>query len=74
MKIFLRRPEVRCRYGISSATLYRWIRVGLFPRPVRLGPNTVGWRVSDLEVFDANPERWRSNKPEITTVQIGGES
>ena len=34
--------------GKSRPTIYKWIHAGKFPRPVRLGPNTVAWRESDL--------------------------
>ena len=57
---WLRRPEVKTRYGnISDPTLYRWINAGLFPAPERLGPNTAAWRDSALSEFDADPAAWR---------------
>ena len=34
--------------GKSRPTIYKWIHAGKFPRPVRMGPNTVAWRESDL--------------------------
>jgi prophage regulatory protein len=39
----LRRKEVLNRLGIGSSTLHDWIRRGYFPKPIQLGPNTVGW-------------------------------
>ena len=56
---FQRRPSVLARYGISTATLYRWMAEGLFPKSVKLGPNTNGWRESDLQVFDQDPATYR---------------
>ncbi len=50
--VYLRRPAVKARYGIGDSTLYRWIRDGRFPPPVQLGPQAVGWRVSDLEAWE----------------------
>ncbi len=29
--------------GVSSATLYRWIRAGKFPPPIHLGERIRGW-------------------------------
>jgi predicted DNA-binding transcriptional regulator AlpA len=59
MEIFHRRPAIKARYGgISDATLYRWIKVGRFPQPVKLGPNVVAWRESVLREYDADPEGW----------------
>jgi predicted DNA-binding transcriptional regulator AlpA len=36
------------RYGISKATLYNWLRTGNFPQGMKLGPNTLAWRLEDL--------------------------
>ena len=46
---FLRSSEVQESLGVSQATIYRWMKAGHFPRPVRLGPATVAWKQSDLE-------------------------
>ena len=35
--------------GVCRATVYNWIASGHFPPPIRLGPNTVAWRASDVE-------------------------
>ena len=46
----LRRKEVLRLLGVSSTTLWRWTRRDdSFPRPIRLGPNSVGFRESDLQ-------------------------
>ncbi|HEX4952678.1 MAG TPA: AlpA family phage regulatory protein [Thermoanaerobaculia bacterium] len=47
----LRLPEVLHCIGVSSATLYRWMDAGDFPAPVRLGKNSVGWRLSAVQDF-----------------------
>ena len=39
----LRDPEVRERVGLSRATIWRKIRSGDIPAPVRLGPQSIGW-------------------------------
>ncbi|HSL82885.1 MAG TPA: AlpA family transcriptional regulator [Thermoanaerobaculia bacterium] len=44
----VRRPEVEEVTGLSRATLYRLIGEGLFPSPVKLGPNSVGWKESAI--------------------------
>jgi predicted DNA-binding transcriptional regulator AlpA len=38
----IRRKSILQKFGITNATLYNWIREGLFPRPGRIG-NTVFW-------------------------------
>lgn len=33
----------------SKATLWRMVRAGAFPEPVRLSPNIVAWRATDVD-------------------------
>jgi prophage regulatory protein len=35
----------------SSSTLWRLVRAGSFPEPVRVSKNIVAWRASDIEVW-----------------------
>ncbi|MDJ4165317.1 AlpA family phage regulatory protein [Salmonella enterica] len=35
-------------YPVSRATLYRQIKAGLFPEPVRIGARRVAWRMEDI--------------------------
>lgn len=52
------RPAQAARLlGISRATLYRWEAAGRLAPRVILGPNTSGWRESDLEAFIAAAPR-----------------
>ncbi|WP_454184659.1 helix-turn-helix transcriptional regulator [Parvibaculum sp. MBR-TMA-1.3b-4.2] len=44
----LRRAEVTERYGIPRSTLYDLIAKGRFPRPVKVSPRFVAWRIEDL--------------------------
>lgn len=51
----LRLPGVLKRIGIARSTIYDWMNPKsprydpTFPRPVRLGQKSVGWRESDLD-------------------------
>lgn len=36
---------------VHRATLWKWIRAGKFPKPVRLGTRTVAWRDEDLRAW-----------------------
>ncbi len=51
----LRTPEILARYGISLPTLFRWQRLGQFPRGFKLVPGSrmVGWYESELADFEA---------------------
>lgn len=51
---FLTLKQVCHRETISSATVWRWVREGRFPKPVSLGENTTRWRVSDLEAWESS--------------------
>lgn len=50
----LRRPEVEAMIGLSTASIYRLMRAGRFPEPVRVGARAVRWRLSALERFLAD--------------------
>ena len=44
----LRRREVEDITGLSRSTIYRMVKTGQFPQPVRVGPKVVRWRLSDI--------------------------
>ena len=43
------RHQLEKLFKVSPATIYRWIKEGKFPKPVRLGANMVRWKASDIE-------------------------
>jgi len=45
----LRQPEIKQKTGQSRATVYRGIAAGTFPKPVKLGPGSVGWIESEVD-------------------------
>ena len=53
-KTYIRRARVEARTGLPTSTMYRYMKLGLFPRPHRLGPNTVGWSADDVEAWCAS--------------------
>jgi prophage regulatory protein len=50
------RQELQKLFKVSPATIYRWIKEGNFPKPVRLGANMVRWKVSDIEAWVTQKE------------------
>lgn len=76
----LRRKAVLEKLGVSSATLHRRIHDGSFPPPLRLGPNSVGWRESTVEeIIDGYqtadpvpvaPGARRARKPRSTSTEV----
>lgn len=67
--MILRLKDVLKRIGLSRATIYRWIDADLFPKPVRLGPNSIGWREEDLTTW----ERSRINEPRPKKNESSGQ-
>ena len=59
----LRRREVERITSMSRSSIYRLMRDGEFPRPVRVGPAAVRWKESDIT-------RWLESRP-VTRGQWG---
>ncbi len=53
----LRRTQVEEITGFSVATIYRRVKAGTFPEPIRLGERTVRWLQSDLDAWLAECPR-----------------
>jgi len=47
----------------NRMTLKRWIDRGHFPGPIRLGPNSIAWRASDVK-------EWLDNRSSRTPVEV----
>ena len=47
----LRLQEVKMRVGLGRSTIYRWISEGNFPKPVKLGVQSVAWRENDIDYW-----------------------
>ncbi len=45
----LRRKKVEARVGLSRSTIYGAVNAGTFPRPIKLGPQSVGWIEAEIE-------------------------
>ena len=46
---FLRMPEVVKTSGLSRSTILRKERDGTFPKRVKLGANSIGWRSDEVD-------------------------
>lgn len=40
--------EVADFYGVGLSTVWRWLKLGLIPAPIRIGRRTL-WEAADLE-------------------------
>jgi|TARA_B110000090_G_scaffold89730_1_gene101792 prophage regulatory protein len=50
------RHQLEKLFKVSPATIYRWIKEGKFPKPVRLGANMVRWKAADIEAWMTDRE------------------
>jgi len=50
----LRLPGVCTQVGLSKSQIYRLIRSGEFPPPVRLGPKSVAWPAEHVHAWIAD--------------------
>ncbi len=51
--------EVVAMTHVSKSTIYRWIRLGLFPGPFRIGVRAVRWWESEVRA-------WLAKRPRAT--------
>jgi prophage regulatory protein len=49
----LRLPAVKAETGYSRSTIYLRISQGLWPRPVSLGPRSVGWPANEVAAINS---------------------
>lgn len=55
---FMRERDVLDATSLSRTTLWRVIKNGQFPKPVRISPGRVGWRESAIIAWQENPAEW----------------
>ncbi len=58
----LRMRDLTSEYGLSPATVYRWIGEGSFPPPISIGSNSVAWNREEIE-------EWRLSRPRASIKQ-----
>ena len=52
----LKRQEVEARCGLARTSIYRMMRAGAFPKPLRVGARAVRWSETEIE-------QWLSKRP-----------
>lgn len=45
----IKRHTMPQKTGLSISTIYARIKAGTFPKPIRLGENSVGWLQSEVD-------------------------
>jgi len=51
METYLRVSNVAKKLDVSKSTIYRFVKKGLIPPPIRLSTGTSVWSVSDIDAF-----------------------
>ncbi len=62
-EVLYRLPDTITISGKKRSTIYSGIANGTFPRPVRLGPQSVAWKKSDLDAWIASRPITTSREP-----------
>ena len=61
--ILLTRPQVEARCGLSTSSIYRFMRDGPFPEPIRVGRRAVRWHSSEIDEWLATRPRAAGDLP-----------
>lgn len=51
-RLYVSVKELSSRYGVTAVSIWRWVREGRFPRPVKLSGNATRWKLSAVEQFE----------------------
>ncbi len=57
--ILLTRQQVEARTGLARSSIYRLMRLGRFPEPLRIGERAVRWSEAELST-------WLASRPKAT--------
>jgi prophage regulatory protein len=47
----LRLPTVKAKTTLSEPTIYRLMKQGVFPKPIKIGNRAVAWIATEVEAF-----------------------
>jgi prophage regulatory protein len=48
---FIRQKQLLLQLPFSAPTLWRKVKAGSFPKPIKLGENITAWRVADIDAW-----------------------
>ena len=67
MRKVLSHAETRAVVGDPDRkTIYNWVRGKLFPEPVQIGPNKIGWYADEVEEWlESRPRAFMPSRPEL---------
>jgi len=53
--LFLSDKDVAARYSVHRASIWRWVKTGNLPAPIKLNGST-RWKLSDIEAWEVKQE------------------
>lgn len=56
---YLSDKQLSIQLNVSRQTIWRWVREGNFPKPVKLGENCTRWTMADVQA-------WQTEKLEVS--------
>ena len=60
----LRLTQVKVKTGLGTSTIWKYVKHGTFPPPIRIGSRSSCWKESEISAWiDANAFASRSQKP-----------
>lgn len=48
-EFYLSDRDLSRKYGVSRSTIWRWVKEGRLPEPVKISPGTTRWPLSAVE-------------------------
>lgn len=55
-EIYVSDAQLAKRYNISRSTVWRWVKAGILPQPVKLSPGCTRFKASAIEERDRQAE------------------
>ena len=46
--------ELAARYGVNRSSLYKWVKSGEYPKPIKIGPKFTRWRREDVQRYESS--------------------
>lgn len=50
---FVKQPQILQVVPISASSLWRWVKIGAFPKPLKLSDHCSVWKVADVRAWMA---------------------
>lgn len=51
---YFRDIELATRYNVSRVTIWRWVKDGTFPSPVKLSPGCTRWKGDSVDNWESD--------------------